>query len=150
MAYSGDPTSSPLDAIRFWAQDTGASPLLNDAEIDYLTDFAGVDPEENPIDAAALVADRIAAKYVGDVNINADGVSYSGDQLQSRYSALAKELRRQAGRSSGRESVPYVGGLQDGRQFGIRMHDNPQAGSQQYYGEEWPVDPELDAGRVGR
>lgn len=130
MSYSGDPSASVIDAIRFWAQDTGTPELLSDDEIDYLATFAGVDAETNPIDAAALVADRIAAKYAGDVSITSDGVSYSGDALQQRYSTLAGALRKQAIRSSGRVPAPFVGGMYRSRQFGIGMDDNPSGQSQ--------------------
>lgn len=133
MAYSGDPAASAIDAIRFWAQDTGTPALLNDNEIQYLADIAGVDVETDPIEAAALAAERIAAKYVGDVTISADGVSYSGADLQQRYGLLAAALRKQAIRVSGRVPVPFIGGQRRGRQFGIGMHDNPQAHSQTYH-----------------
>lgn len=132
MSYSGDPSSSVIDAIRFWAQDTGTPELLNDNEIDYLVEFAGVDADEDPLDAAALVAERIAAKFAGEVSVTSDGVSYSGQELQQRYATLAGALRKQAIRTSGRGPVPFIGGLHRHRQFGVGMHDNPQGQSQTY------------------
>lgn len=152
MAYSGDPSTSGNDAVRFWAQDTDDPQLLNDAEIDYLSAYTGLDPEIYPIDVAALAADRIAAKYAGLVSINADGVSYSGDQLGQKYQALAKELRQTARTRAGEGGSPYVGNWATGRQFGVGMHDNPQATTQSW---ELTGDDKLAAlvdpgtGRVG-
>lgn len=125
MSYSGDPSTSGLDAVRFWAQDTGTTGLLSDGEVEYLIAYSGLDPVGEPIEVAAIVADRIAAKYAGEVSINSDGVSYSGDQLQQKYGALAKELRQTHARISSMASYPFVGGLQRGRNFGVGMHDNP-------------------------
>lgn len=140
MAYDGDPSSSEANAVRFWAQDTGTPPLLTDAEIDYLIAYVD-DDEASPVYIAALAADRIASKYVGEINISADGVSYSGDQLQQRYAALATELRRTARRETERFAAPYVGGVKVGEhalagvrepQFGIGMFDNPEGGNQEF------------------
>lgn len=130
MSYSGDPANSGVDAVRFWAQDTGTTGLLNDEEIEYLITFSGLDPVSSPLDIAALAADRIAAKYAGEVSISADGVSYSGDQLYLKYVTLAKELRQSARQMAGWNAQPFVGGLRWGRNLGVGMHDNP-TGSRQ-------------------
>jgi len=127
MSYSGDPSTSGTDAVRFWAQDTGDPELLSDPEIDYLATYSGLDPDVYPIDIAALAADRIAAKYAGSVTINADGVSYSGGELYQKYQGLAKELRQTARVQAGQGGAPYIGNWATGKQFGIGMHDNPQA-----------------------
>lgn len=142
MPYSGDPATSPIDEVRFWAQDTGTPPLLSDPEITYLINYYVVDfpdGEASPLLVAALAADRIAAKYVGFVSISADGVNYSGDQLQQRWSTLARNLREseKALRIAG--AGPYVGGILQGEyppigveppEFGVGMHDNPEAADQ--------------------
>lgn len=143
MSYSGDPSSSGLDAVRFWAQDTGATGLLGDSEISYLISFTGLEPTIAPIEIAAIVADRIASKYAGEVSINSDGVSYSGDQLQTKYSELAKELRKTARTISGQASTPYVSGLGFGRQFGVGMSDNPE-GSRQGLQQGWGLSGDTD------
>jgi hypothetical protein len=140
MAYDGDPSASPIDAVRFWAQDTGDPPLLSDDEIDYLITFLD-DPEVSPITVAAFVCDRIAAKYVGQVSISADGVSYSGDQLMQRYTTLAAELRKTLKRTNEHFAPPYVGGVLYGERalagvrqpvFGVGMFDNPEGSTQDY------------------
>jgi hypothetical protein len=140
MPYSGDPSDSELDAVRFWAQDTGATPFLSDPEITYVISFYENDSSGNttvsPVLIAAACCDMIAAKYVGWVNINADGVSYSGDQLQQRYNALAAELRKTEKRLTEAGAFPYVGGILanegpppgvDPPNFGVGMNDNPEA-----------------------
>jgi hypothetical protein len=152
MSYGGDPSGSETDAVRFWAQDTGTTELLNDAEYDYLIAYSGLDPNTDPVEIAALAADRIAAKYAGDVSISADGVSYSGDQLYQKFQALAKELRHTARERSGWNAAPFVGGLGRGRQFAIAMHDHPGAPSQP--GPETTEDRldalvDYDTGKVG-
>jgi hypothetical protein len=128
VAYSGDPSASGVDAVRFWVQDTGTPGLLTDDEIDYLITFSRLDPLESPIEIAATAADRICAKYAGRVSINADGVSYSGETLQQKYSTLADRLRKEAARVQG--GVPFVGGLHCARQFSLGMGDNPEGHSQ--------------------
>lgn len=148
MAYSGDPALSGLDAVRFWAQDTGATSLLNDNEIYYVIAFNKLDPLYAPVESAAVVADRIAAKYAGEVSINSDGVSYSGEQLQQKYSELAKELRKTARRIPGQGAGPYIGGQQMGAQFSIGMSDNPE-GHSQLDDQSWDQQEWLSVGRGG-
>jgi hypothetical protein len=130
MTYSGDPADSGLNAVRFWAQDTGDPPLLADAEIEYLSNFTGLDIVGEPVELAAVVADRIAAKYAGEVSISSDGVTYSGDQLQTKYNAVAKELRNTHSRVLIAGAYPFVGGLQRSRNFGVGMHDTPRGAHQ--------------------
>lgn len=143
MPYSGDPSASEIDAVRFWAQDTGNPPLLSDAEIQYVIDFAesslGDGVTVSPVLIASYVCDHIAGKYVGWVSITADGVSYSGDQLQQRYNALADQLRKSEKRLTEAGAAPYVGGILTGEfpppgvdapNFGIGMDDNPEAARQ--------------------
>lgn len=152
MGYGGDPSASGIDAVRFWAQDTGSPELLSDAEYDYLIDFTGLDPDQDPLDIAAYAADRIAAKFAGEVSISADGVNYSGDQLYAKYQALAKELRQTARDRTGQGARPFVGGLGRGRQFALAMHDHPGAPTQP--GPETSEDQladlvDVDTGKVG-
>jgi hypothetical protein len=152
MGYGGDPSASGIDAVRFWAQDTGSPELLSDAEVDYLITFSGLNPDLDPLDVAALAADRIAAKFAGEVSISADGVNYSGDQLYTKYQALAKELRQTARDLQGQKATPFVSGLGRGRQFALAMHDHPGAPTQP--GPETSEDQladlvDVDTGKVG-
>lgn len=141
MPYSGDPSASAVDAVRFWVQDTGKPPLLSDTEIEYLIAFSGVDAAGAPIQVAVLAANQIAAKYAGEVSISADGVNYSGDQLAQKYTALASQLRNADNQRRAYGAAPYVGGILTGEappwgtnppQFGIGKDDNPEVGYQGY------------------
>lgn len=112
--YSGDPSSSPLDEVRFLVGDTNPNAFdLSDPEINYT--FGLVYGLVNPVIPAngnylpaAYCADSIAAKYkkaadkaVGDLHI-----SYS--QMAKQFAEIAVQLRRRATIAG----VPtYFGGL---------------------------------------
>lgn len=137
MPYSGDPAASPLDEVRFLISDTGTDELLSDAEINYV--IAKLLPTyTDPQMYAAFCCERIASKYAGEVHISADGVDYSGEQLQDKYTALALNLRESYARLAGAGAAPFAGGsiLWDNvygarpLNFGIGMSDNRLAGSQ--------------------
>lgn len=157
MPYSGDPSASDIDAVRFFAQDTGTAPLLSDPEVQYLIDLAGVDATVAPRFIAAQAAELIAARYAGEVSITADGVTYSGDQLQTKYTQLAQNLRDAERRERVNGAFPYVGGVLRGEppspavlppNFGIGMDDNPQAGYQAH-GFDGDPDAYEPTGQVG-
>lgn len=106
--YSGDPTSSDKDAVRFLVGDTDEDDkLVTDDEIEwFLTEFP-----ESPYHAAAEVAESIAAKFAREVTHSGDGLSYAAEQLQQNYAELAERLRRQARRRRRSGMGPYVGGI---------------------------------------
>jgi hypothetical protein len=114
-SYSGDPTTSPLDEVRFLVGDTGwggALWQLADAEIMYQLLIVNPPPAIIPPNgnylAASYCADDIAARYkmlidksVGDLHI-----AYS--KLALQFTAIAIRLRKMATIAT----VPfYVGGL---------------------------------------
>jgi hypothetical protein len=101
--YSGDPTTSPLDEVRFLIGDTGWNGLpwqLADAEISYqfIVSYGynqPIPPYGNYL-PAAYCADAIAARYkmlvdkaVGDLHI-----SYS--QFIKQFQEIAARLRSRA------------------------------------------------------
>lgn len=94
-SYSGDPSKSDLDSVRFWLQDTQQDrPLLTDEELIYLLDLWM--PKYNSLVlVAAFAAEVIAAKFTGEVSVSADGVSVQVGELQQRYQQLAQRLREQ-------------------------------------------------------
>jgi len=106
-SYSGNPSDSEKDAVRFLVGDTDINDqLVTDEEIAYyISEFP-----QSSYHAAAEVADSIAAKFAREVSHSGDGLSYSAEQLQSNYADLAARLRRQAGRRF-RGAGPYVGGI---------------------------------------
>lgn len=145
FSYSQDPASSATDEVRFLLGDIAAPGLLSDEEIGYyltkLTDYFS----DNTM-VAAFCAEAIAARYAGEVSITADGVTYSGEQLQQKYTQLASSLRTTYTQLQGGGAEPFAGGtdvmaLWPGGvvplNFGVGMHDNARAGWQRYgyYGD---------------
>lgn len=141
FSYSGDPGDGGVDEVRFLVHDTDeANPLLSDEEIDYVL-ARQQSAYNDPLMAAAICADMIANRYASEVSITADGVSISGDQLMTKWQALATSLRETYKSLQGVGGEPLVGGvdLYDRRTPGVRplsfgrgMHDNMRAGSQDY------------------
>lgn len=151
FTYSGDPSSSPNDELRFLLQDTSpAMPLLSDTEVQYLLD-RWLPLTGSVTYAASVGASIVSRKFAGVVSVSADGVTVNVADLSKRYADLAMALRAEATAGS-------VGGAVDlsnimvGSQldddiaplvFGIGMHDNSEAGQQDYGGTlvpviEWP------------
>ena len=146
MTYSyADPGASDKDAIRFLIQDVdphGASEwLVTDEEIQWAYDtwFPLYDSLHY---VAATVADTIAARYAREASYSADGVSVSLGMVGDQYRALAASLREQD-KSLHVGGGPDVGGMAPDEQlqpgtkpfaFGKGLHDNIEAGPQEYGG----------------
>jgi hypothetical protein len=129
--YSGNPSNSTRDQVRFLLRDTDmSSPILTDAEIDWL-----LTEEPNVYLAAASAAEQVTSRFanladkqVGDLRISYRNQVRDWDQ---RATALRK-------RGVIRSALPYAGGISrdDKRNveldtdrvkpsFAIGMHDNP-------------------------
>jgi hypothetical protein len=132
-----DPSTIRRDALRLLTGDTNPGQvMLADEEIDF---FVSVWGEYSDYRVAAHCAEGIAAKLAREVDISADSQSVAAAQLQEKYLRLAERLRTQD--NSGFPGVLYVGGLDyttaitpgaEPPAFGTRMHDNPEAGQQDY------------------
>lgn len=97
--YSGDPTNSQLDEVRFMVQDTDpAVPLLTDTEINYLVG-KWFPLYGNVTLVASVAAASISRKFAGIVSISADGVSVNVADICKAYADMAGELRQEAERS---------------------------------------------------
>ncbi len=140
-SYSGNPASSSLDAVRFLIRDTDTTnQLLANEDIAYWS--SRCDPVfGDDLMSAAFCAENIAARYAGEVSISADGVSISGDQLQTKYAALASSLRMQYRYLKGVGGGPIAGGIDinstpepgvKSPSFGIGLDDNDRAGPSNY------------------
>lgn len=139
MVYSGNPTTSQLDAIRFWLQDTSSTPLLTDDEIRYFADYAA-GYSADPILLAASLCPVVQAKYAGEVAITGDGITYDGEKLQDKYAALTDSLLATYRRLHGNAGIPWAGGIAEGCHeqwgntraplFALGRDDNPDLGSQ--------------------
>jgi len=136
-AYSGDPSSSTKDAVRFLIGDTDEDdPLVQDEEIKWFTDNWS-----DHYMAAAAICDSLAGKFAREVNVSADGISYSGNQIAQNFTQLAQQLRQMSGMDR-KHGVPYVGGISWKERakadtdkdrvpeyFRSHMHDHPDSGS---------------------
>ena len=141
-SYSGDPTSSREDAVRFFVQDTNAEdPLLTNEEIHFLVEH-WYDKYDSAIFVAATAAETIASKFAREVSVSADGVSVGTNELQNKYLELAKQLRAQFyleqvsgapqsfGNNFGEEFDASIKPLS----FGVGLFDNAEAGTQDFGG----------------
>lgn len=108
FSYSGDPSASGLDQVRFLIGDTSPiDPQLRDAEINWL-----ISTEGGPLDAAIAAAIGIAAKLsreVDSVDESAEGSKLGRKRavLAQHYRDLADDLRRRRIKPV----APYAGGL---------------------------------------
>lgn len=140
--YSGDPGDSAKDEVRFYVQDTDEEfQLISDEEIEYLLD-RWTSIYGSVIYTASVAAEMIAAKFTGETSISADGVSVDITRLSERYQQLAGRLRTlyqehgiggQIDVSNllwGFEPDPTIKALM----FGIGLHDNLEAGQQEFGG----------------
>lgn len=94
--YSGDPSSSQRDSIRFVIGDTDVNDqLLTDAEIDYMIATYGVSRH-----AASESARAIAAKFARLMNRSIGGLSADFSAKYRQYLELADKLE------AGEELVP--------------------------------------------
>lgn len=141
--YSGDPSTSELDEVRFLIQDVNSKfQILQDEDIEYL--LATWMPLYGSVYAIAAVAcEIIAARYAGQVSVSADGVSVGTSELQDKYLKLAAQLREMY-KNAMEASAPVIppgpwSGVYDTSiaplVFGMGLHDNPEAGKQDYGGE---------------
>lgn len=144
-SYSGDPSASTRDAVRFYLQDTDASdPQLADAELDFLID-EWFPHTSSPIHVAAICAEILVSRYTREVTVSSDAVVVAVEQLMERYSALAERLK--ALYASKEISGPEAGAVDLYEEpdpsirplsFGKGMHDNRRAGRQDYDGADTP------------
>lgn len=141
--YSGDPTLSARDEMRFLLGDTvEAQAVFSDEEIDYL-----LTQSSNVYLAAALGAETAASMYVSSSNgsvstktVGALSISYDDASKASEYRKLASDLRKRAALTG--VVMAYSGGTSkadketmrqntdwDQPYFRRGMNDNPDAGS---------------------
>lgn len=103
--YSGNPSASDLDAVRFAIGDTDSrDPILQDEEINYLLTV-----KVSINNAAYEACNRIVAKFsrMADQTVGPVQTNYS--QLVKHYKALANDLRVNANSNA----IPYAGGICD-------------------------------------
>jgi hypothetical protein len=132
-SYSGDPSSSSLDTVRFLLGDTDHTDelTLSNEEIAFL-----ISEWDNLYFAAAAGAEQLAGQFAREVTYSSDGVTYTGTELQDKYNELAQTLRA-AYKRKGLYGIPYDGSndprYNDWRsrveEIGIGMHDIRREGA---------------------
>ena len=105
-SYSGDPSTSNRDKVRFLVFDTDTNEqLLNNEEIDWV-----LSEQSNIYMASANCAEAIAAKFAKDITRSAVGLSASVGNRAQFYLELAEKLRAQVS-TSNKHSEIFAGGL---------------------------------------
>ena len=142
--YDGAGTTDK-DTVRFLLQDidpyNAQEWLVSDEDIQWAYDTWF--PLYNSLEyVAASVADTIAARYAREASYSADGVSVSLGPVGDQYRQLAASLRQQY-QAQLVGTVPDAGGMSPNEPllpdtkpfaFGKGLHDNTEAGNQEYGG----------------
>lgn len=127
--YSGNPSTSPADAVRFEIGDTTAPFLLSNAEIAYA--LAG--NSDHVIASAADLADALAARFTSEAESESTGDMSITRRRAKGYADLAARLRKRLvgdpAPSTGRtiNFLPGRTGHEAPTAFWTGMHDHPQA-----------------------
>jgi hypothetical protein len=150
FTYSGDPNNSTRDSIRFLVGDTSADEwFASDEEIEWTV--MTWENKNSVYWTASMVAEAIAAKFAREVNTSSDSQTVNTSELMQKFLDLAARLRMQHQQLLSGDAID-VGGINAGEQpdptvtspaFGTGMHDDPEAGYQDYgdYGNyqfSWP------------
>ncbi len=97
-SYSGDPSSSTLDATRYFIGDTDETDqLVQDEEILFQLGLAN----DNIYNAAAEVADSLALKFARYATVRTPDVTVDYGARAQAYGALAARLREGTSAKSG-------------------------------------------------
>lgn len=144
-AWSYDPdnlATSTRDQVRFLLGDTDPEePLLSDAEVDYLVSTEGVAQQ-----AAAIGAERLAARYARETSRSMGSLSISADQKSRHFRELAEQLRQELATRAGAPWAAITTTRKDAleddtslvdKNFRIGMFDDPAATT--------PTDPRLSS-----
>ncbi len=106
--YSGDPSASGRDAIRFLIGDTDPTdPQLQDAEIDWM-----LAEHTSSYLAAAHCCQALAAKYARLADKSVGDLSISFSQRQEAYTKMFNRLERLAA-VHGTGAPVYAGGISE-------------------------------------
>jgi hypothetical protein len=109
--YSGDPSDSDRDAVRFLTGLTDTTDQrINDEEIDWLL----TQNNNNVYLAAAATAASVSATYTDQVDKTVGDLSLKYSQRADKYAALSKALAKEAASQSGHPTLSsllvYAGG----------------------------------------
>ena len=115
-SYSGDPSTSDKDAVRFWSGDVDdCDPLVSNEEILYV-----LSEQPHVKLAAADILDELANKFAIEVDKSVDGVRESAGKRSEAFSKRADKLRKR-----GSTSAPwFVGGLSKSGKDDLRSDED--------------------------
>jgi len=135
-----DPSNSDKNQVRFLLQDTNASePFMQDEEIEFML-LKWKERLGSVEYVAAACADVLAARYAREATISADGVNVGLGVVAQQFRELAASLRQQH-KNLLVGGFPDVGGISPYEEqdpdiapfaFGTGMHDDLEAGRQEY------------------
>lgn len=92
FSYSGDPTASDIDAVRFEIGDTNEkTQLIQNEEIAY-----SIKKEGTVLKGAARCAEALAARFARDATTRTSVYSSQQGEIQKHFEMLAKKLRARA------------------------------------------------------
>lgn len=130
--YSGNPSNSKKDAVRFLIGDDETEqgtnkvidPQISDQEISWI-----LTQENNVFMAAAMAAETIATQYTGKPDKTVGPLSIKWGEMANRFFELAKNLRHRVRLQPG---APIRTGNLTHPLFSIGMTDNDYATLQEY------------------
>jgi hypothetical protein len=141
------PGASEVDTQRFLIQDTGPGAhqsgdwMISNEEIQWAYD-TWYPLYHSEYYVASILADTIAARFANEASYSADGVSVNLGPVGDQYRALAEKLREQY-KAANVGTLVDAGGISPNEPlepdtkpfaFGKGMHDNLEAGAQDYGG----------------
>lgn len=140
FTFGDDPANSVIDAVRVLTGDTvEAGHLLEDQIINWMDDLWK--HKGNVYFVASKAAESIASRLAREVSFMSDGQSVNLSELQQKFTDLAMSLWAQGEELQAAGSEIFAGGMLRFQfhdpsvaalAFGTRMHDNPEAGQQDY------------------
>lgn len=118
-SYSGDPSNSTLDEVRYLIGDTESTDMqLQDEEINYhLAQNNG-----SAVNAAIDACEGLVAKYARKVNREVGDLRIESERLMDHYIKLAKRLMSK--RSMKGATGIFIGNNKDQRLFKMGMMDD--------------------------
>lgn len=117
FTYSGDPTTTQKDEVRFLLGDTDVnSQLISDEEINYL-----LLKYNSPLSAAINGSRALAAKFARFADETTGDISVKNSQISKRYAELADTLKSQLSETG---IQVFAGGISQGRIESNRKDDD--------------------------
>lgn len=117
--YSGNPSDSDLDTVRWLVGDTDdTNQIVQDEEIEH-----ELAEQKNVYAAASTVCEAIAAKFAGDVDFDYGHIAENASQAREAYEARAERLRTIAS-SLMAPGFRFTGNPDGDTLFTLGMHDN--------------------------